>query len=155
MADSFRLSSYIIAFRSGDAISQTSGDLEMLEMLEEFSNFELQDTASSVEQQDGRTPAVVLLTGATGALGAHILSLLRDSPAIAEIICLVRAKDDEAATERVRESLIKRKKQPSDPLSSKIRCLACDLTAPTLGVSEVDMSHIRHNITHIIHVCNP
>src|SRR5580765_3954141 len=47
----------------------------------------------------------VFLTGVTGFLGGAFLSDLLQSPFDGEVVCLVRADDDDTAEERVRRSL--------------------------------------------------
>lgn len=49
-----------------------------------------------------------LLTGATGALGSHILHQYRSLPSISKIYCLVRGADLHAARERVSRALSQR-----------------------------------------------
>src|SRR5580765_3690832 len=47
----------------------------------------------------------VFLTGGTGFLGGAFLADLLQSPFDGEVVCLVRADDDDTAEERVRRSL--------------------------------------------------
>lgn len=93
-----------------------------------------------------------LLTGATGALGAHILDNLRQNPSITKVLCLVRAVDHFAARSRVSASLLKRKKPSLDISDPKVWCSPCKLNNSDLGLSEMELLHVRQNATHIIHV---
>lgn len=54
--------------------------------------------------KSSRPPQRVLLTGATGFLGVHILaSLLRDTHV--DVFCLVRAGNEEEALQRLEDTL--------------------------------------------------
>ncbi|MFI9797550.1 thioester reductase domain-containing protein [Streptomyces sp. NPDC052302] len=80
-------------------------------------------------------PRRVLLTGATGFLGSHmLLDLLRHSDA--HVYCLVRAADEEAALARLGEAL----KGYALPWSSEVRrrvtVLPGDIREPRLGLPD-------------------
>ncbi|KAL8994606.1 MAG: hypothetical protein Q9169_005468 [Polycauliona sp. 2 TL-2023] len=114
-----------------------------------------------------------LLTGATGALGAHILHLLRSTPSISTITCLVRASSPHAAHERVSKSLMARGKPGLPPFSASlspanpplsnantpttasekptVTCLPCTLSHPSLGLSPEKYADLAKNTTIIIH----
>ncbi|MFI7413891.1 thioester reductase domain-containing protein [Streptomyces sp. NPDC049627] len=84
---------------------------------------------------DPLPPRRVLLTGATGFLGSHmLLDLLRHSDA--HVHCLVRAADEGAAVARLGEAL----KSYSMPWSSEVRrritVLPGDIREPRLGLSD-------------------
>lgn len=73
-----------------------SGDFEALR------ETEIQATYPHVERQDKPAHQTFFLTGATGFLGAFILSNLLTNNPTAHVICLVRASSAEKALERVR-----------------------------------------------------
>ncbi|MCP3099470.1 myxochelin non-ribosomal peptide synthetase MxcG [Myxococcus sp. K15C18031901] len=77
-------------------------------------------------------PRQVLLTGATGFVGAHLLDqLLRQTQA--RVVCLVRAADEAQAMERLREAL-KAQQLPTHALAGRVRAVPSDLTQPWLGL---------------------
>ncbi|MBU0551972.1 AMP-binding protein [Myxococcota bacterium] len=76
-------------------------------------------------------PRVILLTGATGFLGAHLLAALTRH-GVTEIRCLARAADDQAALWRVQEVAARWGLPAPDP--SRVMGLAGDLTRPDLGL---------------------
>ena len=112
-----------------------------------------------------------LLTGATGALGAHILHLLRSNSSVSHITCLVRASSPLAAHERVTKSLTARAKPGLPPFSQippttgpssaaqiiaqttkpTVTCLPCNFSHPTLGISSETYVHLASSTTVIIH----
>ncbi|WP_425583378.1 thioester reductase domain-containing protein [Streptosporangium oxazolinicum] len=77
-------------------------------------------------------PGRVLLTGATGLLGAHLLAELLDR-GVPEVMCLVRAGDERAAAGRVREVLT-RYGLWRPGYRERVTGLAGDLAAPRLGL---------------------
>ncbi|KAI1322759.1 male sterility protein-domain-containing protein [Xylariaceae sp. FL0255] len=95
---------------------------------------------------------VVLLTGATGAIGRHILRCLAKEAAITKIYCLVRARDDRTAKQRVVEGLDHaRITDLNAPEMEKIFALAGKLGEPHLGLSSHIYEDIRTCVTTIIH----
>ncbi|MFF6982545.1 thioester reductase domain-containing protein [Streptomyces sp. NPDC008343] len=95
----------------------------------------LADRLPFTASPDPLPPRRILLTGATGFLGSHmLLDLLRHSDA--HVYCLVRAADEEAATSRLGDAL----KSYSLPWSSEVRrritVLPGDMRDPRLGLSD-------------------
>ncbi|KAM0544709.1 hypothetical protein ACHAPJ_011696 [Fusarium lateritium] len=147
---------YLRRVRKGDA--QQNGDSEdaefkaMHRLAEKYSDFQGVKDASRVQQ--GRS---VLLTGATGFLGAHILHLLRQDSKVDKVYCLLRADSPSAAQERVSKALSQRGMpglEPFDKLQQhrhKVICLPCKLTNDGLGLSDEDRQNILDNVATIIH----
>ncbi|MDJ0837977.1 MAG: thioester reductase domain-containing protein [Acidobacteriota bacterium] len=85
---------------------------------------------SSLDVSSGQ-PAVVLLTGATGFIGAHLLDeLLRRT--FARVYCLVRAGNDREAVGRLGEALNRFHLSP--PPENRVIPIAGDLSLPRLGL---------------------
>ncbi|MEP7126349.1 MAG: thioester reductase domain-containing protein, partial [Byssovorax sp.] len=93
-------------------------------------------------------PAIVLLTGATGLLGAHLLEALVARTA-AQIVCLVRADSDEAAAERIRVTLARH--EIPCPDVARWSALAGDLAASQLGLADAAWSHLAASVDAILH----
>lgn len=106
----------------------------------------------SGESEAGET---VLLTGATGFLGAHILAELTNNPKIQRIVCLVRnhSKDRESieAQDRVLKSLSSYGISLSKAELGKIISLYSTLDKADLGLSTRDLQQILPRLDHIIH----
>ena len=139
-----RISQYLLAVRRGKALETEDEISQMRTHVSRYSTFNDCLNSSSVDSNGATTHLdkhndkgeVVILTGATGALGAHVLAELRSSPRVAKIHCLVRAASTTAARERVSKSLLTRNKAPLDDASDlKIRCHPCKLSEPSLGLS--------------------
>jgi amino acid adenylation domain-containing protein/thioester reductase-like protein len=92
-------------------------------------------------------PRAILLTGATGFLGAFILEeLLRASKAI--VYCLVRARDHEEGMRRIIENLAAYRLAVD---VSRIEPLLGDLGQPGLGLDDATRAHLAENLDLIIH----
>ncbi|KAM0397059.1 hypothetical protein ACHAQC_004592 [Fusarium culmorum] len=121
----------------------------MQNLVEKYSNF------GEIKAVSGRQPGkAVLLTGATGFLGAHILDILRNDSQVDKIYCLLRADDPSAAQKRVSEALTQRGMhdlEQSEQSKDKVVCLPCDLTEINLGLSDDAHKDIINNVGTIIH----
>lgn len=94
-------------------------------------------------------PRHVLLTGATGFLGAFILrDLLRRTRAT--VLCLVRGRDHEHASARLRATLEQYglwNRVPQD----RIVVVVGNLARPRLGLSEADFGHLARTVDAVYH----
>ncbi|TAJ23833.1 MAG: amino acid adenylation domain-containing protein [Planctomycetota bacterium] len=92
----------------------------------------------------------VLLTGATGFLGAFLLpELLAGSRA--EVVCLVRASDDAAALRRVEHALASYGIELAPDQRTRVRALAADLAAPGLGLGADARERLARDVDLIVH----
>ena len=142
------LARYIIDTRHGKATKATNTEDEidlMRSLVDHYSLFPMTNELNSPRQ------AIVVLTGATGALGAHILAGLLASPQVSIVHCLVRAASQRAAEERVSKALRARKKLGLDMGSPRICCHPCKLSESTLGLDEDLYSSLAVHATAIIH----
>ncbi|MGB6162395.1 MAG: amino acid adenylation domain-containing protein [Pseudonocardiaceae bacterium] len=93
------------------------------------------------------TPRSILLTGATGFVGAFLLSaLLRHTSAT--VHCLVRAANDAAADERLHLAL-HQFGLVADP--NRVIAVPADLSLPTLGVTPHRLERLARQIDTIVH----
>ncbi|KAL7808406.1 male sterility domain-containing protein [Trichoderma gracile] len=95
----------------------------------------------------------IVVTGATGSLGAHVVAKLVSRPDIDQVYCLVRAGDLSRGHQRVVSSMIQRRVYHSLSLASrrKIIALPSDLSEPNLGLSQGDYGMVTRNLTAVIH----
>ncbi|KAI8141740.1 hypothetical protein BJV82DRAFT_617342 [Fennellomyces sp. T-0311] len=89
----------------------------------------------------------VLLTGATGSLGAFMLRDMILSPRVKKIYCLVRGNN---LMQRVEKSFQDRLLDVS-LLESKVEVLPMKLDAPYLGWDEATYAKLKHEITIVQH----
>ncbi|SPO05575.1 related to NRPS-like enzyme [Cephalotrichum gorgonifer] len=95
----------------------------------------------------------VILTGATGSLGAHILAKLALSTGAVTVYCLVRASSNVHAQSRVEQSLRERRLRDKFPerLPENIVCLAADMSDPTLGLGQWLFSKLARKVDSVYH----
>lgn len=99
--------------------------------------------------QPEAAPACVLLTGATGFVGVHVLAeLLRSTPL--RVICLVRAGQAESAALRLREALAAHRLSAPE-LASRVEVLRGDLKEPRLGLDEARYARLARECDTVIH----
>lgn len=86
-------------------------------------------------------PGRVVLTGATGTLGAGLLRELLARP-VDEVLCLVRAADRERARDRLRAALVRYGADPA--LADDARVTPCpgDLATPDAGLADADLDRV-------------
>jgi nonribosomal peptide synthetase MxcG len=91
----------------------------------------------------------VLLTGATGFVGAHLLDqLLLQTEA--RVVCLVRAQGEAQAMERLRAALVAQR-LPTEGLAERVLALPSDLTQPWLGVGAARFHSLAAECDAIFH----
>lgn len=142
-----KLAGFINELRSGNSSHIRSSSDIMLSLLDKYSARFASHSPSGALVTDERH--VVVLTGATGSLGAHILAQLCASPAVRKVICLSRANSHAESLVRVRDSLKSRKLCLSD--ESKVESYAANVNVSNLGLSNQEYESIRDQATIIIH----
>lgn len=126
--------------RTGDVMATTaragkldSGDTDDLAQL--FADLSGADRLPLVAPAQRSAPRRILLTGATGFLGSHLLlDLLRHSDA--HVVCLIRAEDDGAARQRLIEALRRFALPSSREVLRRVTPMAGDLREARLGLSD-------------------
>lgn len=111
----------------------------------------LADHLPFVAAPEALPPRRILLTGATGFLGSHmLLDLLRHSDA--HVYCLVRAADEEAAGTRLGEALHGYRLPWSSEVRRRITVLPGDIRGPRLGLSEELWNRLAHELDGVVGV---
>ncbi|GIH19415.1 hypothetical protein Raf01_75870 [Rugosimonospora africana] len=101
------------------------------------------------ETADVWTPGTVLLTGATGFVGVHLLHELLTTTDL-PVVCLVRAANRAAALYRLERTLERYGLRESCPVE-RIVPLVGDLTAPRLGVTADEYVTLASSVHTIVH----
>lgn len=177
-----QLAAYLLGLKkaSGDANShsqqqgegvngqggQPSHEKLMLDLVDKFSSQVLPPAAAAAAQETSNGKSsnnvglngeaggeTVVLTGATGSLGAHILDQLTRRSSVGRIICLSRASSDAESLERLKASLHQRQRTLSPEAWSKVVSLAADVNnSNRLGLESAESYEtIRASATAIIH----
>jgi amino acid adenylation domain-containing protein/thioester reductase-like protein len=106
------------------------------------------DGAASRPRPDWHRPREVLLTGATGFLGAYLLSELLATTS-ARVHCLVRASDEAAAMSRIKEAAVRY--ELATPRDDRVVPVAGDLGEPRLGLPDTAFRKLARDIDVIYH----
>jgi thioester reductase-like protein len=153
-----RLTDYVLRRRHGEmgAIEEDEEQL-MKDLVKQYGSFEgsASQSATNGQREDGKKHDVVVLTGATGALGAHILDLLQKTETTKKVYCLVRGADEHAAKERVSKALEQRgltSLLTSDKTNEEVEVIPAQLSDARLGLSDELYNKLAKEVTCIIHV---
>ncbi|KAF2177428.1 male sterility protein [Zopfia rhizophila CBS 207.26] len=136
------LSAYLFGLRTGQAMEKKSVEADISDLIDKYGYFPPRVSQHSV-----------VVTGATGSLGAHVVAQLAPRSDISRIYCLVRAQNSEDALRRVRRSLVQRKiyHTLSRLPRSKITAFPSDFSDPRLGLSDDTYAEITSNLRSVIH----
>jgi thioester reductase-like protein len=94
------------------------------------------------------TPEAIFVTGATGFVGAFLLNEMLKSNLT--VFCLVRAENNEQATERLKETLDAYGLWSSN-YADLINPVVGDLAQPFFGLSEDEFNHLADRVDAICH----
>ena len=143
-ANAARLAKHLYALRADVVTLEDDEDEieEMKTMIKKYSIFK-RHVPCPRTAPEGR---VIVLTGSTGSLGAHILALLLSRSEVSKVYCLVRGDN---SGERVLEAL--RQRHLSVPDTKRLVTLTSDLSRKDLGLSPAVMSILHRETTTIIH----
>ncbi|GAA5802433.1 hypothetical protein HPULCUR_007898 [Helicostylum pulchrum] len=107
----------------------------------------------SVPSDNDDEEHVVLLTGATGSLGAYILWKLLDNPKVKKVYALVRSKEEITLLDRVVETFQEQKYPVSKLLdSNRVKTLPMRLEQKRLGLSAQLYEKLKSEVT-IVQAC--
>lgn len=106
----------------------------------------------AASRADRTAPRAVLLTGASGFLGPHLLAELVAATRAdgARVIALVRAPTVTAGAERLRRALLAERRDVEADWA-RVAVLPGDLAQPRFGLSEVDFVRLAGELGAIVH----
>ncbi|OLN97928.1 Iterative polyketide synthase CazM 2 [Colletotrichum chlorophyti] len=140
------LSKHIHALRTGETV-QAENEIEVMKkLIAKYSDFNERKPGTITPQ--GET---VVLTGATGSLGAHILAQVVRQSYVKNVYCLARASSPDEAESRVQASLASKGLALSDRDKAKVKYLPTNLGLPDLGLAEDAATELRKSLTTVIH----
>ncbi|MFI1413245.1 amino acid adenylation domain-containing protein [Streptomyces sp. NPDC020707] len=106
----------------------------------------------------GHTSDRILLTGATGFVGVHLLAELLTGTGTdlstgvgPEVVCTVRARTAAEATARIQEALKVHRIHLPDPALRRVTAIPSDLTRPRLGLGEALFEELGRTCRAIFH----
>lgn len=91
----------------------------------------------------------IVITGATGSLGSHIVAHLVSQPEVTTVVCLNRPSAMEAI-QRQRHALKSRDISLGTDIFSKIKVFAVDTSKPMLDLPQQEYDFLVTNMTHIV-----
>ncbi|MFI6168758.1 amino acid adenylation domain-containing protein [Nocardia sp. NPDC051052] len=129
--------------RDSDELSWTPVDLD--------ADVQLGGTMCATAEPPAKARAV-LLTGATGFLGAFLLAALLERTDL-HVYCLVRANDDPAALHRIQSAFARYRldSTPTAGLARRITAIAGDLALPQFGLSHTRYQELANTVDAIVH----
>ncbi|KAJ5739998.1 hypothetical protein N7533_012782 [Penicillium manginii] len=145
------LATNICALQRGEFESVTSiedNQTMILDLIQKYSSFQSHVAQPSLCSNS----KCVVLTGATGSIGAHVLYEFLKDDAISAIFCLTRQT---SPIEAVLQSLVERDLHVTVEQMSKIIALHSTLDQENLGLDEETFNQIKSKTTHIIHAAWP
>ncbi|ETS78691.1 hypothetical protein PFICI_08544 [Pestalotiopsis fici W106-1] len=141
------LAQHLTLLRSGQEVVADNEVEVMQELIAKYSVFQ-----SRTPGQNEPRFETALLTGATGSLGAFMLSQMVQLPQMNKIFCLVRATSQSHALERIVSTFAAKGLAPLtlDQLA-KVSILPADLSRESLGLEQHVLDELRSTLTVAIH----
>lgn len=141
------LAKHLYQMRTGQELEAEDEIPIMRELIEKYSHFTQHHP--TISQQPDKE--VVIVTGATGNLGAFILAEIVKRPSVSEVWALVRAPGQAAAGARAWNALADRNITLTDDEAAKLRAVPSDLSQPNLGLDSYVLEHLLSSSTCVIH----
>ncbi|KAL4955552.1 hypothetical protein BDW69DRAFT_193176 [Aspergillus filifer] len=142
------LARYLHSLTSGTEQAEVSIEEQMEALIRKYSVF-----GKHVPRSNGLAGRYIVVTGATGSLGAHVVAKLSALPDVRKIYCFVRASSSLDAYGRLLSSLRTRRVYETLSVEAKDKLIALpsDLSTPTLGLDDQTYNALTSELTDIIH----
>ncbi|KAJ5378241.1 uncharacterized protein N7496_005650 [Penicillium cataractarum] len=95
--------------------------------------------------------AVVLVTGATGSLGSHLVAAFAEHPDVKTVVCVNRRRSLTPVESRQADAFSSRGISLSPTANSKLRVVETDTSQSQLGMDASEYQWLVQNVTHIVH----
>ncbi|KAJ7065190.1 L-aminoadipate-semialdehyde dehydrogenase [Mycena amicta] len=144
-----KLADHVLSLQEGAGVILQQHEAQMIAMVDKWKDkLKPSDSRQAVLKRPGTR--VIVLTGATGSLGAHILHQLLSSASVRRVICLSRAQSHHESRDRVAESM-KARRLPVSSDDDRVSYLAANPNAPLLGLTQAEYEDIQKEVTDVIH----
>lgn len=110
----------------------------------------MESTAPALTTRLPATGRSVLVTGATGSLGSHLVAYFATRPEVREVVCLNRISNKDAA-ERQYQALISKGLSLSAESWAKVQVFEVDTHKPLLGMTNNEYQKLTQSVTDIVH----
>ncbi|TIA46079.1 acetyl-CoA synthetase-like protein [Aureobasidium pullulans] len=141
------LALHLHSLRTGESKDQEDEIAVMDQLITKYSNFK--EHVPSEASTDGRN--VILLTGATGTVGIHILTKLVRQENVSAVWAIVRASSTPQASQRISDALSSRGLSLTESETAKIVPILGDLSKTDLGLDSDTLEKLQSQLTHVIH----
>ncbi|THW14131.1 acetyl-CoA synthetase-like protein [Aureobasidium pullulans] len=141
------LALYLHSLRTGESKDQEDEIAVMDQLITKYSNFK--EHVPSEASTDGKN--VILLTGATGTVGIHILTKLVRQENVSAVWAIVRASSVPQASQRISDALSSRDLSLTESEKAKIVPFLGDLSKTDLGLDSDTLGKLQSQLTHVIH----
>ncbi|KAJ5998815.1 Type I Polyketide synthases (Type I PKS) [Penicillium sp. IBT 35674x] len=112
-----------------------------------FNDFSIPNSGDQSNHPSGRC---VLVTGATGSLGCHLVAKFASLPDVTQVICLNRRSRQDAES-RQTQSLLKKGIVLPAEAAHKLCVFETDMSKPQLGLSSDEYDSLVRKVTHVVH----
>lgn len=141
------LAKHLYHLRTGETFEQENELQVMEELIENYSHF----TQHYPTIQNQPKSEVVVVTGATGNLGAFVVAEIAKRSTVSEVWAVVRASGQASAGARLWKALADREISLADEEAAKIHAVPSDLSQPNLGLEGYVLDHLLSTTTSIVH----
>ncbi|KAI1152043.1 putative polyketide synthase [Nemania diffusa] len=93
----------------------------------------------------------VLITGATGSLGTHLVKEFAERADVESVICINRRSGTSTPAARQIEAMASRGVSIDNEAREKLQVIETDSNKPNLGLSEADFTALSRKVTSILH----
>lgn len=140
-----------LAARAGGLTSTDEDDIEIESPVIPFEKSEIDTDSNSLIEAAPRSLGDILLTGSTGFLGAHLLQELL-THTDSTVHCLVRAKDDQEAADRLEGTMgFYFGDEAKLLLDRRVHAIYGDVSQPLFGLSKEDYALLGKTVGTVIH----
>ncbi len=154
LASGLRYDRLPISSTSKPMKSQTTDCAARQAVVDEYVRRKTHGFAAPLRSAESSSPSpsshCVLITGATGSVGSHLVAHLAGLPSVTSIICINRRSKQEPKF-RQRQALISKGIFISQEGFAKLKVFEANTSKPMLGLPENDYEDLLRSVTHIIH----
>ncbi|KAL4922880.1 hypothetical protein BDW62DRAFT_207531 [Aspergillus aurantiobrunneus] len=142
------LARYLYSLSSGASEAEIPVEEQMDALISKYSDFE-----QHIPLSNGLRGRYIVVTGATGSLGCHVVAKLLALHDVQKIYCFVRAGSPIDAYGRLLDSLRARRVYHTLSASAKKKLIALpsDLSVPELGLATTTYNTLTSELTDVIH----
>ncbi|CBF86046.1 hypothetical protein AN2032.2 [Aspergillus nidulans FGSC A4] len=146
------LTSTILNVDHGDVAARNAEALRLVEAYTAgWDSRAVKDANNRIITTGSGDGAVVIVTGASGSLGSHLVQALAERPDVSGVVCINRPVKDTPPDSRQEEALSSRSIKLSPAAREKLQVYGTDTSKAQLGLSKKEYNWLAQHGTHIIH----